>query len=138
MPPSRNLPLSHVVNNDVFVTHGGLPRKDESRNGGRDSFLSFRSRVARSRCDSGSQSPKNSTLLSCLAGVDIDVEIVRGEGSSGLALANWPQVTDQHAHDFMRHVAVGSRRCAWCLHAIGVGSGSAVLKQVGPTVQGNI
>ncbi|OLQ13460.1 Serine/threonine-protein phosphatase 5 [Symbiodinium microadriaticum] len=25
------------------------------------------------------------------AGVDIDVEIVRGEGSSGLALANWPQ-----------------------------------------------
>mmetsp|Transcript_4047 Transcript_4047/g.9496 ORF Transcript_4047/g.9496 Transcript_4047/m.9496 type:complete len:429 (-) Transcript_4047:204-1490(-) len=23
-----NLPLSHVVNNDVFVTHGGLPRKE--------------------------------------------------------------------------------------------------------------
>ncbi|CAE7251211.1 PAPP5, partial [Symbiodinium necroappetens] len=26
-----NLPLSHVVNNDVFVTHGGLPRKEDTK-----------------------------------------------------------------------------------------------------------
>ncbi|CAE7242649.1 Ppp5c [Symbiodinium sp. CCMP2592] len=26
-----NLPLSHVVNNDVFVTHGGLPRKEGTK-----------------------------------------------------------------------------------------------------------